>query len=725
MTMRRCIIKFQITFLLAMFLVACSSGGDSSESPKDSPKTPTTGDITVTKSGDTATPQSPAKSEAGSPATVTLSQKASYNDPDGSVYTCEPKAIVTLNTSEQQVKAKSLAELTTIQQNISQTQQGQNPVTHQTTQTFTLGGQKLTFDLSHQVYTYTTSTKQQVEMPYLKLSAAKNGEAKAETRSASSAEIAVTGIRLVPIATRGSYTTEQAYEVHVSFTVDATAMNATTSQSQTLCFEASYNAIVETTTEYADPQTTFSYTLYTQGTSSTKSPFTMKDKTQQMTVGWDQVAQYTYFSLDELATKVVTREPKAKVTLTLEQDTIYAEDVKTVTTAESQLSTSGSNPAVTTGKQVFDIGGQKLTIDYSYEAYPNVTVEGTEVPVPYLMLEAPEVVEVTAVEIVQANAVKRRLAGKEYTIPEGQTRADPSSDISNFQGDTVYYEVTARICQSLKGVNTPETVSETVEYIVKYTAAVEVKLISTIYEKGYKWVEAHDNLPWMSYYQVYRTRTYSTGETETDTFTYPYGHMAAATASAYGRFVAGTSDQDYEYRFDDGTCFLYHKGIPDSQNDNFIKIFYYKTGVYDLGKIIADGFDTVTDTWNSRGDLSDYTSPIYGYQEKPLHYNPENPIEGWYSNRISMIESGIIIYPSHGTLKQYDAEALFYDCILYLDNQLIDFSDYRMTYNFDFREENTTLTDGTPAKVFTRECKAKYLGKDFYGAAIDTVYQLK
>lgn len=95
--------------------MACSS--DENTEPV---KLPTTGDITVSKSGDMATPENPAKSEAGKPATITLSQKASYKDPDGSVYSCEPKATVTLTTKEPIVKAKSLAELTTIQQNTTQ-----------------------------------------------------------------------------------------------------------------------------------------------------------------------------------------------------------------------------------------------------------------------------------------------------------------------------------------------------------------------------------------------------------------------------------------------------------------------------------------------------------------------------------------------------------------------------------------------------------------------------
>ena len=66
----------------------------------------------------------------------------------------------------------------------------------------------------------------------------------------------------------------------------------------------------------------------------------------------------------------------------------------------------------------------------------------------------------------------------------------------------------------------------------------------------------------------------------------------------------------------------------------------------------------------------------------------------------------------------------FYDRFLYLDGQVFDFSEYRMTYDFDFREEPMTLADGTPAKVFTHELKAKYLGRDYYEAIVDTVYQL-
>ena len=75
-------------------------------------------------------------------------------------------------------------------------------------------------------------------------------------------------------------------------------------------------------------------------------------------------------------------------------------------------------------------------------------------------------------------------------------------------------------------------------------------------------------------------------------------------------------------------------------------------------------------------------------------------------------------------VRRYDLSYRWYDRFLYLDGQLFDFSDYKMTYDFDLREEATTLSDGTPAKVFTYDCKGHYLGREFYIATVDTLYQL-
>lgn len=683
--------------LTLFFMTACSSGSDDS-----TPIVPTTGTITVSQSGSTATPQNPAKSSAGTPAAVTLSQKSSYNDPDGSVYTCEPKATVTLTTKESQVKAKSFAELTTIQQNISQTQQGQNPVTYQTTQTFTLGGQTLTFDLSHEVYTYTTSTKQQVEMPYLKLSAAKNGEAKAETRSTSGAEIAVTGIRLIPVATRGSYTTEQAYEVRVSFAVDATAMNASTPQSQTLSFEASYDAIVETTTEYADPQTTFSYTLYTQGTASTQSPFTMDDQAQQMTTAWEQVAQYTYFSLDELATKVVTREPKANVTLVASKDTLWATDkeqLEKLVATDAVITQEGTSPLVTKGQKTFSIAGKDISLNWSYETYDNVNAEGTDVAMPHLELSEPQIVSAKATELPNV------------TIPGKAAKV---------------YEVEIRLSQELKSVDAPESKSETIEYVVKCIGAIEVKLVKVVYRKDWEWRDSHDNILLAYYPMVHRDRIYSTGETFTDTFR-DYGHLA----SSYMEFIGTDSVKDVS----DGKvrCSMSSEDYRDS-----IHVICFSAAVPNLSKVI--------DVFEVSGDMpvDCYITPPPGaWEEYILDKDYEGQdislegvevvganstsakTSGWYAYCPDYLYHSFVCVYGDETRFDGAMHIHFYDQFLIIDGQMITFLEYRGPMQFNYHKDYITMPNGAPGFVYTTEFRQRFLEKNFYFSRVDSIYQQK
>lgn len=47
-----------------------------------------------------------------------------------------------------------------------------------------------------------------------------------------------------------------------------------------------------------------------------------------------------------------------------------------------------------------------------------------------------------------------------------------------------------------------------------------------------------------------------------------------------------------------------------------------------------------------------------------------------------------------------------------------------MKRDYSFSVEDIVIPEG-PAKVYKHECKARYLGKDFYIATVDTVYQYK
>ena len=76
-------------------------------------------------------------------------------------------------------------------------------------------------------------------------------------------------------------------------------------------------------------------------------------------------------------------------------------------------------------------------------------------------------------------------------------------------------------------------------------------------------------------------------------------------------------------------------------------------------------------------------------------------------------------------IRQYGLILIWYDRFAYTGGQMFDFLDYKATLEFNFKQENTTMPDGTPAIVFTHEGIIHWCGKDFYSATVDSVYQRK
>ena len=680
------LVSWQLFLLIvsAYMVTACSSDND--QDPKPAVEE-TTGTISFTlPSGITATSTSPAMATQGQPLDMEISQKSSYTDPNGSVYTCEPKASIKLMVKQDTLYAKDLKTLVSITESSDVSESGTNPCRHQTLQKFIVGGQEVVFDLAHEVYTYVNSRQTTIEMPYIKVNPAKYGAAMPkETRSAT--PVGVSAIRLKPLGavTRGqTVTTSQAYEVNVSFNLELESVNTKETTRQTLSFEANYIGIVESSTELPDPVTSFSYQLNIQGgTKSSASPFEVT-KGEVLSLEWAQNSRYTYFSATELSGKTVSEMPKAAVKLSVAKDTLWinsAEELDKVTTQAPVVATSGENPIVHTVNQSFDVGGQTISLDWSYDSYAPFTIEGNIVNLPYLEFANAEVVSVS----------KTELSG--VTIPGKEAKV---------------YEVTVKFRQGLKGVNMPESVSENEEYVVKYIAALEVKLMSTTYEKDYMWAEPHDNLSWRSTYIVRRIRTYSTGEQEIDTFTAPSGWSVG---------LGGYFTQNHQ----DTYPFVYHDKHYDAQNDDFRFVRTTKTGVPNIDYVSWETYDDV-DTWGDR-NLTDYTVVHYN-----INFDPANPIEAWYHGSVVRWKRIEIKYddPEYGEwIRREGPEIAWTDKFLYLDGQIIDFSDFKMTSTFNTKVKSTSLPDGSPAKVFTHECNAKYLGKDFYIAIVDTIYQLQ
>lgn len=693
-----------MTLMLSVVLGILSSCSSSGETELPDPKTLSQVTYSISHTGGTGegTAASPAVATAETPAEITLSQQSTYNDPDGTVFTCQPKVNIHLSAKAASVRAKSLAELTTIKEKNASSSKGSNPLTKQTVQTFTLGEQTITFDLTHEVYTHVDSKQRTVEMPYLRPSTARQGQALAEeTRASASVSTATPVVRLTPLSTRGSITTEQDYHVEVSFTVDVSSENTQEAQTQTLSFQVEYDATVETTTHYADPSTQFTYHAdATHGSKSTKSPWTMSSGMKDMTIEWDQQATFTYFDVEQMSSQVVNRNPSATVSVQLAADTAWVEnieDLTKVTAGEPEIAETGESPVVTTGKVRFSIGGQVITANWSHAAYQEAKIGDYLVNWPYLKLDAPEVIDVAVTELENAK------------VPNKEAKL---------------YEVTARIRQHLETKNVPESeqISQDVEYVIKYFAALEIKLVSVKYRKGYEWFAPHDNLHLRVRYIVYRDRTYSTGETFTDTFYSMNNPGVSYLASPHPR-GGGSYLVDSEGVMPDGAKVICHKIHSDNDADTWLThvINSVRTGVPDLTKVRL----------GTPIDRSDY-GPAWGdfnmYSDGEKYFDPENPKETWYFCDIARggIQTVYGEYNNNGRwedLRMYDVYIEYYDKFLYIDGQMITFEEYRPVYEMNVKEEDATMPDGSPAKVFTNEVKAKYLGRDFYAATIDTIYQ--
>lgn len=646
------------------------------------------------------TAEAPFVAEASSPAEVTLVHKSTYNDPDGTTFTCEPKATIQVTTAKAEVQAKTIAELTDIKVSTKSDSKGTNPLVKHTEQTFTVGGQTIIFDLTNEIYTHTDSRNRTFEMPYTRLSTAKYGAAQADEATRSERTIAVTGIRLVPITpSRGSITTQQAYRVSVAFTVDTQTENTDDPTKNTYSFLAEYDATVETTTEYPDPSLSFSYHAdATQGSNSTQSPWTMNKGMNAMTIQWDQQAAYTYFDTNEMATKVVSRMPNAAVSVTALKDTLWVSDeadLEKITAAEPIITTEGENPLKNIGKASFTSGEQVIDVEWNYESYPAVEIDGKEITWPYIVLGTPEVIGVSVTD-------------KDETVISGK--------------EAKVVEVSVRIKQNLSTANIPEDqkVSEDVQYIVRYYGVLEVELVDVKYRKEYEWLEPHDNIPLTSRYILYRDRTYSTGEVFTDVFTSM--NCSVERFDFIGTCNGeGMQSEDKEMTLSDGTPILYHKNYRVNDEEYRSRLINgTKTGVPDLSKV--DVYVAMPEDYAvTPGDFAKYFLVEGGWFS-------ESPQDAWYFTDIGRGQVIFLRYmegieADWEVFRQYNLNIRFYDRFRYLDGQIIDFLDYKMTYDFDFRSEDITMPNGAPAKVFTHECKANYLGRDFYVAEIDTVYQ--
>lgn len=656
---------------------------------------------------------SPATVQQGDTLNMAISQISKYTDPDGSVYTCEPKAAIKLYTPNDTLYVKDFQTLTTVieKSNVASQYNAGEKQTKKMLQTFDVGGKEVIFDVAYDIFSHVNSLQQRIEMPYIKVNSAKYGAAqpeKVDTR-AEKPRVSVTGMRIVPRApqTRGIIVDSTMYDVNVAFNVAVESVHTKKKQNQTLSFEVSFLAVVEDITEYPDPEMQFNYELHILGgTKSTASPFVLTPG-EKLSLEWAETCRYNYFSLKDFTSQIILREPKVSVNLEATKDTIWVankEELEKLVASDVSISQDGAAPLITRGHKVFSMAEQAITLNWSYDTYEDVDVEGTSVAMPHLELGEPQIVSVSATELTNAS------------VPGKQAKV---------------YAVEVRLSQELKSVNDAKESTESIEYVVKFIGAIDVKLVKVVYRKDWEWVDSHDNMMLAYYPMVHRDRIYSTGETFTDTFR-DLGHVA-------GSYIPLSIGGEPIQKVSDGVL-VRTKWLREGQNQGDSIVFRpFSASVPNLDKVF--------DVFEYEGDepVSQYSTPPPGtwdeYETGKRYKDLDISLDGVEvvgANGVSDLPSGwyfyrpdytyvsfVCIYGDEFCLLDGAMHISFYDQFLVIDGRMITFLEYRGPMDFKYHKENITMPNGAPGFVYTTEFRRKFLEKNFYFCRIDSIYQQK
>lgn len=692
----------------AVFLLCSCTSDDPESVPSSSSGSGEVSFELVTEGGSgSGSSSSPFEVAMGETFGLSISQQSRYTDTDGTVFECEPAATITLSMQADTVYAENLQQLTaTSEPKVESSSQGESPVRYAVTQVFPIGGQSVVFDLSYEVYEYTTVSGKRVEMPYVKPDQAKMGSSSA---SESRGGAVVKSITVKPLVqSRASVSDTTWYEVNAVFNLDVECMNSQLENTRNLTFSVTYRGAVTKEIELGEPKAELSSTVdVLGGTNSVSSPYIVNPK-EQMSLLFRQNSSY----IDAYGNKM-SCEPEAKIKLFAQTDTIYAKEKEelegTPVSQDFVFTASGEDPVLYSAVQLFELGSQNIQLEMSYEAYTAKDIENNEIEMPYLKQNA--------------------------TMPSAATVKELST-VTSSKADTTFYDVRVPIKLETINVGTEDENIQTIELVVSYIGAVvtlkEVpELVRVEYRTGYVWEEAHHNLPLLYYAKVYRDRYYSNGEVFTDEFV-DNGHPADV------KVCVDTQLDDYpqnypsegvfEYDIDDGaTDFITYQAGEVLENDS-IRIVHCSATIsgnpLEIQTRMMDG-----DRNNTPGKWDSYiTSKLYDSSLDIAKNIPSNGTypssirqSGWYFQNLTYDNILSIILPN-------DIREIFisyvdvnqYDQYLVIDGRRIEFTDYYPERENTFSKEN--ITGGVK---FTHKCIVKFMGRNFYSSSVMEITQRK
>ena len=689
-----------LAILLGMMLLVCGSCKEDEIIPESA--------LSVSASGPSATVDHPAVATADQPVEISFSQKSTYKDSNGYMVDCEPHASIKMTVSEKTVHAKSLAELLVMTESSKVIDtKGNTPRSYGLEQTFQIGGQTVQFTTTCEVYSYKNAAGTVMELPYVKVSQARFGEAEPTVLEyGGPREVTpVTAVRIRPITnTRGSMLLEDLYEVVASFNLDVETIDGKSTNKQTYAFEVSYTATVERIFEYPDPATTFDYSFNATGTtSSTESPYVIK-KGEYVQVEWNGSSAHTWYDTDAMGLRLFSDECFARADISSTIDTI---STYTFSKIEDMIPTAIEDPVVTTegdivkGSQRFIIGKEKdgqqvITVNWSYENGCTVSTNYGDVAMPYVTISAPELVSVKTRQL-EENEVAEGVKGYEVTARLRQTFSTVNTD----------------------GVDTNQSSTQVVEYEVKHYIVQDIVLRQVGYRKEWEWIERTDTTALAFYPVVYRDRTYSNGEVFTDTFI--DGPHVVGLSSTIG------PDEYTTFGGVQGTV-IYEQAEYKNQGNVFASSI--QVGVVAVSNLSAgiayDGYRTpFPGTWDAYKLQQQFTADMQVPKEGIEivgDYEPCRKANGWYVFEPGYLRRLLVYYATTNDILDLSLHARFVDAYLVIDDFKFSYLEGRNPMNFNYRVDDTSY-GGYMAKRYIHEGSTTFFGKEFKVSATALFYQ--
>lgn len=712
----------------AICLHACSE--DDPVNPDPTPGVdPDNGEVTFVITNEngsgTGTVDAPAEVSNGDTLSMVISQKSSYTDSDGTVFTCEPEAKFSIHAVMDTVYAQNEDLLTKIEDSeVTTSKEGTNPVRNLTKQTIKVGPQSIKAEMLNEVYTYINKAQQAIEMPY-----ARWNELSAESPSADEREedaqqtkadvnIAKTAVTLTPLAqTRAIVSDTTLYNVNLRLYGEVEVKNAKNETKQPIVIDVNYIGAVVSSMEIPDEDNgEVSFEIESdgiQGEGTAASPYIITPE-NALNLVIRQKSRYT-----DIDGSTFEREPLATINASLGKDVVYAEslDLLTSLAGEAEVNTSeeGNNPVRHAITQAYDLGGMPIDFALGYEVYPYTTQAGETIEMPYGKLNP---ASYGGTRTQEASAKYAARISKPVVSAVPQTRATVS--------DTTMYDITATFHVELESVNAKETSKRAFVFAVTYPAGVitekEVEdpdLVRVEYRTGYTWEEAHDNLPLLYYATVYRDRYYSNGEVITDTFV-DTGHMVSLSASR-------DPEKAGSYSPEDEINIIYSEQTKNSDDQHLvIQCSLQVSDIEALSTEIGRDEPDPAGNWNEYVISKTYDANSFiSASDVPCNqeWGTDNRQQGWYFSNCGFMKRLDVCYQGKQTIYRgmcrYDITMNVYDQFLVIDGRRIDFLEYRPDFHF-----NLLTKDIHNGIEHTYECNFEFMGRNFYVAVINTITQL-